>query len=89
MTIIKSDEKLILEKNGKLEICFVKSKDNFRWPQLFEGDDKEGEELFDPKLVEEIHNRLAHLTSDQWVINYFIYLFLTLLKKTLNLVYIS
>ncbi|RXG71217.1 NudC domain-containing protein 1 [Armadillidium vulgare] len=55
-----------LEKNGKLEICFVKSKDNFRWPQLFEGDDKEGEELFDPTLVEEIHNRLAHLTSDQW-----------------------
>lgn len=52
---------------GRLEICIPKVQEDIHWETLFEGGDDEGEEIIDESLMGEVHQRLAHLTSDQWV----------------------
>lgn len=48
-----------------LELTLPKASEGVRWKQLLEGDDVSGEEVFDPQLIEEVNQRLAHLTSDK------------------------
>ncbi|CAN7975404.1 unnamed protein product [Ixodes persulcatus] len=47
----------------KLEVHLVKAEHAVVWHEVVKGDMR-GEEVFDPAFVEEIHARLAHLTSD-------------------------
>ncbi|XP_023236592.1 nudC domain-containing protein 1-like [Centruroides sculpturatus] len=47
----------------KLEITLSKSEVGLLWSELVIGNTR-GEEVMDPSLVAEIHNRLAHLTSE-------------------------
>lgn len=54
------------------------------WQELIKGD-KQGEELMDPALIEEIHAKLAHLTSETEVfIWYSIWKLITLLFCYIN-----
>ncbi|XP_063236052.1 nudC domain-containing protein 1 [Bacillus rossius redtenbacheri] len=53
-------------EGGKLEVTLVKAERGLMWRELVEGDAK-GEEVVDPALVADIHERLAHLTSDKLV----------------------
>ncbi|KAG8191444.1 hypothetical protein JTE90_020696 [Oedothorax gibbosus] len=53
-------------KDNKLEVTLFKAEAGLMWQELVKGN-KEGEELMDPALVEEVHSRLAHLTSDSEV----------------------
>ncbi|CAH1779692.1 unnamed protein product [Owenia fusiformis] len=48
----------------RLEVTLAKS-EGVQWPGVVPTD-KRGEMVFDPAQVAEIHERLAHLTSDQW-----------------------
>jgi len=41
----------------------VKREEGLMWQELVKGDTK-GKEVLDPALVEEMHQRLAHLCSD-------------------------
>ncbi|XP_071451161.1 nudC domain-containing protein 1 isoform X2 [Hetaerina americana] len=51
-------------KDNRLEVCFHKLEEGQMWSNLFaEGGPKCTEEV-DPKLHEEINNRLSHLTSE-------------------------
>ncbi|GIY98557.1 nudC domain-containing protein 1, partial [Caerostris extrusa] len=47
----------------KLEMTLSKAEEGLMWQELVKGN-KEGDELMDPGLLEEIHARLAHLTSE-------------------------
>ncbi|XP_064466981.1 nudC domain-containing protein 1-like [Ornithodoros turicata] len=47
----------------KLEVHLTKAEAGTVWKEVVKGDTR-GEEVFDPAFVEEIHTRLAHLTSD-------------------------
>lgn len=47
----------------KLEVHLIKAESGVVWKEVVQGDTR-GEEVFDPGFVEEIHARLAHLTSD-------------------------
>ncbi|KAK7574104.1 hypothetical protein V9T40_011295 [Parthenolecanium corni] len=47
----------------KLEIVVFKQQDGQMWQYLVQNDDR-GEEVVDPELVSEIHERLAHLCSE-------------------------
>ncbi|KAE8747262.1 hypothetical protein FOCC_FOCC005908 [Frankliniella occidentalis] len=49
--------------SGKLEIILTKVENGVVWPELIVGCQK-GEEIMDPALVEEVHQRLAHLCSE-------------------------
>lgn len=48
---------------NKLEITLFKQEANFLWKDVLVGDDR-GQELHDIGLLEEMHQRLAHLTSE-------------------------
>lgn len=50
-----------------LELTLPKSSEGVRWKKLLEEDNVSGEEVFDPQLIEEVNQRLAHLTSDKLV----------------------
>lgn len=50
----------------KLEVHMVKAEHSVVWHEVVKGDTR-GEEVFDPAFVEEIHARLAHLTSESEV----------------------
>lgn len=54
-----------LEQN-RLLVTLSKAESGLMWQHLIPSD-KRGEEVLDPSLVEEIHQRLAHLCSDQEV----------------------
>lgn len=47
----------------KLEVILLKAEVGLMWQELVKGD-KQGEELMDRSLIDEIHARLAHLTSE-------------------------
>ncbi|KFM81363.1 NudC domain-containing protein 1, partial [Stegodyphus mimosarum] len=47
----------------KLEVILSKSETGLMWQELVKGN-IQGEELMDPALINEIHSRLAHLTSE-------------------------
>lgn len=47
----------------KLELTLSKAEVGLMWQELVKGD-KRGTEIADPALVAEIHNKLAHLTSE-------------------------
>ncbi|KAK3912429.1 NudC domain-containing protein 1 [Frankliniella fusca] len=49
--------------SGKLEIILSKEENGVVWPELIVGCQK-GEEIMDPALVEEVHQRLSHLCSE-------------------------
>lgn len=51
----------------RLEVILSKAEVGLMWQELIKGD-KQGEELMDPALIEEIHAKLAHLTSETEVI---------------------
>lgn len=62
---------MLSSDSGKIEICIPKTEESVRWPRIFEEVDTEGEEIVDDSVVEEIHQRLSHLTSDEMVkLNY-------------------
>ena len=44
----------------------TKAEENLMWSELVP-DNKFGEQILDPELVQEIHSRLGHLCSDKWV----------------------
>lgn len=52
-----------LQENGQVDILLTKS-DSMLWDELVEGGDKNGEQILDASLVEEAHQRLAHLCSE-------------------------
>ncbi len=52
---------------SRLEVILSKAEAGLMWQELVKGDNQ-GEELLDPALVDEIHARLAHLTSETEVI---------------------
>lgn len=52
-----------LQENGQVDILLTKS-DSMLWDELVEGGDKNGEQILDASLVEEAHERLAHLCSE-------------------------
>lgn len=47
----------------RLEVILLKAEVGLMWQELVKGD-KQGEELMDHALIDEIHARLAHLTSE-------------------------
>lgn len=51
------------EKN-KLEIQLIKHENGLMWKALIENDET-GEEIINPEIVQEVHERLAHLCSDK------------------------
>ncbi|KAK7085558.1 NudC domain-containing protein 1, partial [Halocaridina rubra] len=51
---------------GKLKVTLMKATEGLSWPNLFHSEDPQGEEHLDPQLVEEVNQRLAHLTSDKF-----------------------
>lgn len=53
--------------DGKLEMTLPKASQGVNWQGLFESGDVCGEEVLDPEMVEEVNQRLAHLTSENWV----------------------
>ncbi|XP_076322276.1 nudC domain-containing protein 1 isoform X1 [Tachypleus tridentatus] len=52
----------------KLEVILTKKETGLVWQELVKGDSR-GEEVLDPALVEQIHNSLAHLTSENELID--------------------
>lgn len=70
-TVLQGDFPHAIVKDGstwtildqKLEVHLVKAEHGVVWHEVVVGDTK-GEEVFDPAFVEEIHARLAHLTSE-------------------------
>lgn len=50
----------------RLEIVVCKHQEGQMWQYLVQNDDR-GEEVMDPELVSEIHERLAHLCSESEV----------------------
>lgn len=52
--------------DGKLEMTLPKASQGVNWQGLFESGDACGEEVLDPEMVEEVNQRLAHLTSENW-----------------------
>lgn len=50
----------------RLEVTIVKREEGLMWQELVKGDTK-GKEVVDPALVEEMHQRLAHMCSDREV----------------------
>ena len=52
---------------GQVELCLAKSDEGVKWEELFSSSSYKGEAMHDPGLVQDIHNRLAHLTTDKWV----------------------
>ena len=53
----------------RLDLVLSKQTEGRLWPVVVVGDTR-GEMLSDPAQTEAIHERLAHLTSEQWVSNY-------------------
>ena len=49
----------------RVDLCLSKQSEAM-WPEVVTGDTR-GEMLADPAEVAAIHERLAHLTSEQWV----------------------
>uniref|UniRef100_G3MP54 NudC domain-containing protein 1 n=1 Tax=Amblyomma maculatum TaxID=34609 RepID=G3MP54_AMBMU len=62
---VKSDSSFSTQ-GDKLEIRLLKAERGVVWHEVVVGDSR-GEEVIDPAFVEEIHARLAHLTSDSEV----------------------
>ncbi|XP_004928707.1 nudC domain-containing protein 1 [Bombyx mandarina] len=52
-----------VQEDGKVDILITKS-DSMLWDELIEGGDPNGEQIVDANLVEEAHQRLAHLCSE-------------------------
>lgn len=52
-------------KNNTLAIVVCKEEVGLMWPELELGGDFRGEQIVDPALAEEIHNKLSHLCSDK------------------------
>lgn len=55
-----------VDGSGQVDILVTKT-DSMLWNELIEGGDKNGEQIMDPSLVEEAHQRLAHLCSESEV----------------------
>ncbi|KAK7866402.1 hypothetical protein R5R35_009825 [Gryllus longicercus] len=53
-------------ENNRLQITLSKAESGLMWQSLVPGDCR-GEEVVDPALVDEIHEKLAHLCSDKEV----------------------
>lgn len=53
-------------ENCKLEVLLTKEDSGLMWNQLIPND-KSGEEIINPELVKEVHEKLAHLCSDKEV----------------------
>ncbi|CAL4065743.1 unnamed protein product, partial [Meganyctiphanes norvegica] len=62
---IKVDESTWTISEGKLELSLTKANESLQWKRVFRSSELVGEELLDPTMVEEIHQRLAHLTTDK------------------------
>ncbi|WP_407809618.1 CS domain-containing protein, partial [Staphylococcus aureus] len=60
--LINADGSTWIIDGDKLEITLSKSESGIIWAELVKGDTR-GEELVDPAMIEEMHNRLAQLTS--------------------------
>lgn len=56
-----------IQENGQVDILLTKM-DSTLWDELVEGGDKNGEQILDASLVEEAHQRLAHLCSETEVV---------------------
>ncbi|XP_050357410.1 nudC domain-containing protein 1 [Nymphalis io] len=56
-----------VEENGQVDILITKSESQL-WNELLAGGDKNGEQILDASLVEEVHKRLAHLCSETEVV---------------------
>ncbi|GAB6032583.1 NudC domain-containing protein 1 [Chamberlinius hualienensis] len=54
----------IIADDNRLEVILSKTQEGLMWRQLVKGDER-GEEILDAELVSQIHQRLAHLTSDK------------------------
>lgn len=52
-----------IQDNGQVDILITKSESQI-WNELLEGGDKDGEQILDESLVEQVHKRLAHLCSE-------------------------
>uniref|UniRef100_A0A1B6G0J7 NudC domain-containing protein 1 n=1 Tax=Cuerna arida TaxID=1464854 RepID=A0A1B6G0J7_9HEMI len=48
---------------NRLEVILMKQDSGMMWPELVVGDTR-GQQLLDPDVVEDVHNRLSHLCSD-------------------------
>ncbi|XP_046673857.1 nudC domain-containing protein 1 [Homalodisca vitripennis] len=48
---------------NRLEVILVKQDSGMMWPELVKGDTR-GQQILDPDVVEDVHNRLSHLCSD-------------------------
>ncbi|XP_023945810.2 nudC domain-containing protein 1 [Bicyclus anynana] len=56
-----------VQEDGQVDILITKS-ESANWDQLIEGGDRNGEQIIDASLVEEVHKRLAHLCSESEVL---------------------
>ncbi|XP_039765667.1 nudC domain-containing protein 1 [Pararge aegeria] len=56
-----------VQDDGQVDILITKS-ETMTWDELIDGGDKNGEQIIDASLVEEVHKRLAHLCSETEVI---------------------
>lgn len=52
-----------VQDDGQVDILITKS-ESMLWDELISGGDRNGEQIMDASLVEEAHNRLAHLCSE-------------------------
>ncbi|CAH0722115.1 unnamed protein product, partial [Brenthis ino] len=52
-----------IQDSGQVDVLITKS-ESLIWDELIEGGDKNGEQILDASLVDEVHKRLAHLCSE-------------------------
>lgn len=52
-----------VQDNGQVDVLVTKS-ESMLWDELIEGGDRNGEQIMDASLVDEVHKRLAHLCSE-------------------------
>ncbi|CAB3258959.1 unnamed protein product [Arctia plantaginis] len=52
-----------VQENGQVDILLTKS-ESMLWDEIITGGDRNGEQIMDASLVEEVHRRLAHLCSE-------------------------
>ncbi|XP_041974398.1 nudC domain-containing protein 1 [Aricia agestis] len=52
-----------IQENGQVDILITKSESKL-WDELIENGDKTGEQILDPSLIAQVHERLSHLCSE-------------------------
>nr|XP_045606302.1 nudC domain-containing protein 1-like isoform X1 [Procambarus clarkii] len=52
--------------DGKLEVILTKVSAGVTWQKIFDSSDMDEEEIPDHQMVEDVNQKLAHLTSNKW-----------------------